>query len=168
MDCYRITKYNPIYRDSNGVYTNEEWTAVSDVGTQYSGTVFTFGDYLRYENAYISAIRITMKLNAVTQLQLSGLEKKHTIDCPDILEQSCIEYIGKISNGDFVDYSNIDFCIRLMLREMMWGKLVSRNMFIHFGYDYYMYIGSCEKLNTGLDTISSLGLFLEKMVSPYL
>lgn len=42
-------------------------------------------------------------------------------------------------------------------------------MFVHFGYDYYMYIGSSKELPQDLrNKIENLGLFVENFESPYL
>ena len=32
MNHWRVTKYNPQYRNRKGVYTKEEWTEVADIG----------------------------------------------------------------------------------------------------------------------------------------
>ncbi|QSX06726.1 hypothetical protein JYG23_04550 [Sedimentibacter sp. zth1] len=53
---WRITKYNPQYRDSYGAYLKDEWTSLSDVGKQYDGKVFTKDEYLEYERLYIESI----------------------------------------------------------------------------------------------------------------
>jgi len=41
-------------------------------------------------------------------------------------------------------------------------------MFVHFGYDYYMYIGSKKKLVNEIEEMIRLGLFPVEMQSPYL
>ena len=41
-------------------------------------------------------------------------------------------------------------------------------MYVHFGYDYYMYIGSEKPLEKEIDSINRSGLFVENMVSPYI
>lgn len=55
MYKYRITKYNPAYRDKKGTYTKEEWTSVSDIGKKYASS-FTAREYIKTENLYIDAI----------------------------------------------------------------------------------------------------------------
>jgi hypothetical protein len=166
MNYYRITKYNPIYRNHAGWHVRDDWTSISDIGKQYNGVIFTFSDYIRYENAYISAIRLAMRSNTVSRLQLCGIEKGYPKDYIDILEHDTIEYIDKIRNGNFVDYSNIDFCVRMILREMLWVKLIDKDMVVKFGYDYYMYIGSRKPFDKELAIIVDLGLFVDKEVPP--
>jgi hypothetical protein len=48
----------------------------------------------------------------------------------------------KIQEGDLIVESEIENILKLILREKLWCKLVSEGkLFIHFGYDFYMYIG---------------------------
>ena len=166
MYNYRITKYNPRFRNIDGFFINDEWTSVSDVGKSYNGAILEFSEYLKLENAYISAIHILMKLNNVNFLRLTEIEKsKIAVDYPDISIINSREYIQKIRNNQNFSYSNIDLLVRLILREMVWGKLICDDMYVHFGYDYYMYIGSRDNLRTEAKIISGLGLFVEEVPS---
>lgn len=49
MYKYRISKYNPQYRNEEGCYTKNEWTSYSDIGTIYEGRKFTKEEYLYVE-----------------------------------------------------------------------------------------------------------------------
>jgi len=52
---------------------------------------------------------------------------------------------------------------------MLWCKLSNGNSFVHFGYDYYMYVGGIKELKAAeLAIINKNGLFVEKMKSPYI
>jgi len=168
MYSYRVTKYNPCYRDEKGSFLKDEWISVGDIGRLYNGEIFKFSEYLQYENAYISAVRIVMKANGVSSLRVIDIEKKTSYDFHDISMLNAKEYIDLIKNKHIINYSNVDFCIRLILREMLWGILESPDMFVHFGYDYYMYIGSRVDLTFESTLLSELGLFVEEMPSPYI
>lgn len=37
MQYFRITKYNPQFRNKQGEYKNEEWTSVYDIGKKFEG-----------------------------------------------------------------------------------------------------------------------------------
>lgn len=50
MMNYRISKYNPKYRDEHGIYTRDEWTSISDVGEYFNGYEVTMEEYLDTEN----------------------------------------------------------------------------------------------------------------------
>jgi hypothetical protein len=52
---YRVTKYDPAFRDARGAYTRVEWTSVGDIGTSFGGVVLTEAEYQRVEDAYIAA-----------------------------------------------------------------------------------------------------------------
>jgi hypothetical protein len=162
--------YNPINRDENGYYTSNEWTCPSEIGKLYNGKEFKFHEYLLAENAYITTVRIPMKSNGVSLLQTIGIEAEHKIlnDFPDISSNTARKYINSIKEGDFVNCSNIDFLIKLILRNMFWCKLKCQDMFVHFGCDYYMYIGSKVNLSFESTLISELGLFVEEMPSPHM
>ena len=55
---WRVTKYDPAFRDSNGSFSRDEWTAISDVGRIYEGVTFSREMYLAVESAYVeSALR---------------------------------------------------------------------------------------------------------------
>ena len=157
-----------MYRNKDGSYQKDDWTSVGDVGRIYEGDAFTYNMYLLFENAYISAIRTVMKLNNIKSFNLQSLEKKEVYDYPDISKNNTIDYISGLSEGYTINYRNIDFIAKLILRELLWGKFVNKNMFVHFGYDYYMYIGSRKDLGVESKIISEMGLFVEEMESPYL
>ncbi len=70
--------------------------------------------------------------------------------------------------GQQVTQKEVADIARLVLRESLWCKLESDRMFVHFGYDYYMFIGSTEPCESTIKKIEKLGLFVEKFESPYL
>ena len=45
MKKYRITKYNPIYRDDEGKYLIDEWTSYTDIGKKI-GDKLCHGDVI--------------------------------------------------------------------------------------------------------------------------
>ena len=68
MNGWRITKYNPAFRDERGVYLKDEWTSVSDVGKSFDGVVLTFKEYREIEDNYVStALSLTplLKLSLI-------------------------------------------------------------------------------------------------------
>ena len=67
MYYFRVTKYNPIYRDENGFYKKNEWISVGDIGQCYDGEILTAENYQNIENAYVNAI-----LSAVYELKVKS------------------------------------------------------------------------------------------------
>ena len=73
-----------------------------------------------------------------------------------------------IKNENFYNKEQVALLSRLILREKIWGKLVfEKQIFVHFGYDYYMYIGLEKESKKALERTQALGLFTEKFKSPY-
>lgn len=61
--------------------------------------------------------------------------------------------------------SAVDDVVRLALREVVWCRLESPSgFFVHFGYDYYMYVGTPEAIEP--PTVSPR-VFVEEFPSPY-
>jgi hypothetical protein len=68
---YRVTKYNPAFRNDYGPnagagwnpavridaapFTKFEWTTFKEIGETFSGVVFTREEYDRVEDAYVQA-----------------------------------------------------------------------------------------------------------------
>ncbi|MFD1169946.1 hypothetical protein [Oceanobacillus caeni] len=56
----------------------------------------------------------------------------------------------------------------LTLRNIIWCKLGYKNQFfVHFGYDYYMYIGASRQCTKAINAVTRSGLFVEKFDTPY-
>lgn len=171
MLSYRITKYNPTFRNSLGWYEKNDWTSISDIGKQFDGKELTFEDYIKIEDAYVQAIMLFMDFLKLNSLTVTYLEKYWKRPIPDIYRsKTMLELFKKISVGQELDKSEVADIARLMLRETVWCKPESKDkMFIHFGWDYYMYIGSAEKpAESMIATIEKSGLFVEEFESPYL
>ena len=165
---WRITKYNPINRDAQGVYHKNEWTSINDIGKEFNNVEFVFDSYIFYENLYIDAIIRIMRENEVDLLKVEALEVKCYVDYSSFSELELKNCFNNLKNNILVTKHDITQIVRLVLREFVWCKLTCQRMFVHFGYDYYMYIGSEQPSKITLKAIESRGLFVEKIASPYL
>lgn len=163
MVDYRITKYNPRYRDEVGRFLGSEWTSVSDLPANAEG----LREYLAAENDYVKAICLFYHLVGSPQLQVVGLEKKENnvqllprsllVESEALLSRMFFDVIG--------DVFQLDTVIRLALREVVWCKLELLPLFyIHFGYDFYVYVGG-ERAQIPSGVPASI--FVEEMSSPY-
>lgn len=173
MIKYRITKYNPIFRDRNGSYTKSEWTSYSDIGKYYDDQMLEIADYLAIEQKYIDALLFLLNEKKISNLKIMKLEKRRTLDQIEKFMQSKNLFIsdkGKsifssIKNGDLIDINNIPYLIQLLLREYLWCRLMSplNNLIVEFGYDYYMYV-ICDGINMEMtNKIQDTGMFIETM-----
>ena len=127
MNYYRISKYDPQYR-IDGIYQKDEWTAISDIGKAFDGTVFAEDEYYKVEQSYVDFVLGVCKLQGIDRLAITGLEnykKLHWING---------QQLNAHQSGEF---------IKLCLREEIWGRLVSKGFVFETGWDYYILIG-CE------------------------
>lgn len=148
---YRVTKYNPILRNEKGVFdiNFNEWTSFYD----YDNPKFSRQNYYLTENAYIYIINKFIELNNSSTFKICAVENK----------RFKIPY-RKVCN----DVLMVEFISKQVLRQKFWCKIESDNMFIHFGYDYYMYIGSKSELNETVINFGGINIYLEKIKeSPY-
>jgi hypothetical protein len=145
---YRVTKYNPAFRDSTGAYTRDEWTAVSDVGRSFGGIVLTREEYQRVENAYIAAAIEFLRESGVSSVLVVGLENHtgHVLDF-DIGAVFGLDRAGEV--------------LRRVLREDFWCRLEGPKGFVRVGWDYYMYVGVSGPCPKALALAERLGLFVE-------
>lgn len=167
MFCWRIIKYDPKYRDKNGFYTREEWTSFSEIGKVFDNKLFTYRQYCKIEDAYVQSIQLFMDCLSLDSLQVTDLEK-HDKRENIFYDSSMLSIFESVKNNDNLNKRDISTLSRLVLRENLWCKLQSENMFVHFGYDYYMYIGSNMPCKSVISTIQELGLFIGVYNSPYL
>ena len=168
MFSWRITKYNPCNRDINGIYTiKDEWTSYSDIGTLREEKIFTYEDYKKIEDAYVASILMIMECNAVEKLKIVGLEKRGPLISDSYMSENMKKIYDKVRDDIYCSKDTINTLARLVLREKLWCKLEASSMFVHFGYDYYMYIGSAQMCEKEIQKIQELGLYVEEQDSPY-
>ena len=169
MFCYRITKYNPKYRDLSGAYKKDEWTSYSDIGATFANEILSAKEYLNIENAYVRSISLFMDDTGDASLIVTALEKHQAPQEDDALfDPKLLNAYQSLDVNESVNKNGALEVARVALRDYLWCKLESEHMFIHFGYDYYMYIGTLKKPSSILPQIESLGLFVERIdESPY-
>ncbi|MBO0440216.1 hypothetical protein [Candidatus Enterococcus ikei] len=167
-NSWRVTKYNPKYRNSKGVYLKDEWTSITDIGKEFNGVQLTMDMYLAIENAYTQIVLSAMSELKIETLRIKELEKIGFKEHYKNTENELESLYNSLKNDLIVSSSQISMLLKLILRETIWCKLVSENLFIHFGYDYYMYIGVKSSLPKTNQLIKKSGLYLENIESPYI
>jgi len=157
---YRITKYNPKHRNSDGVYLLDEWTSYSDVGQIFNGKVFEIQEYLKVEEKYIEAIKALFNFFKINRFVIEGIEKNNEEnDFNETDKAFLFPTYQKIQEDEIVSATELENTVKLILREYMWGKIILEDVGVgvSFGYDYYMYF----EFNESID-ISSLVSEIEK------
>jgi hypothetical protein len=69
--------------------------------------------------------------------------------------------------GQIVLLSELPQMMSRLLREEFWCRLEGPEAFLHFGWDYYLYVGVATFCPTAILLTHQLGLFVEAFTSPY-
>jgi hypothetical protein len=164
---WRITKYDPKLRDENGAYTGDDWIMLQQIGKTFNGKKLAREGYLETENRYVQAALAFLRaagLKSITVQDFGGKTYQ-----PERIEELDLNIDMPIANGQELSLDEADQVIRMLLREIIWCKLVvSNSLFIHIGWDFYMYIGSDVDLPEGKAEAEKLGLFVEESLPPNL
>ena len=153
MNEYRVTKYNPAFRDQSGAYNKDEWTSFRQIGQTFSGVLLTSDEYERVEQAYIQTALSFLRESGLFSLRVAGLENS---------QRNPIDF----NNGSVLPLDRVGEIIRRILREEFWCRLEGSEGFIHFGWDYYMYIGVPHPCPRAQARAAELGLYVEEFASP--
>jgi hypothetical protein len=151
---YRVTKYNPAFRDSKGAYAKDEWTSFKDVGQSFAGIVLAREEYERTEQAYVSTALTFLREAGLTTLNIEGLENSQA-------NRLAYQEATVLSIEQAADV------ITRVLREEFWCRLQNAHGFVHIGWDYYMYIGVPRLCPSAEARANELGLYVEEFASPY-
>ena len=130
----------------------DEWTSFSDIGKVFGGTKLSQDVYLKTEQAYIDCC-----IALIEEAQISNF----SIEQAEYYAEN-VHFPSSISNA-----KDIRQVITACLREQCWLKLIAKDFFIHFGYDYYMYIGSALHSEKVVEIAAQHGLYCERTPSPY-
>lgn len=168
MPALSIHKY-----DKSNLNYMEDWTAISDIGGTFYGKVLTLEDYLEAENQYVQTIAKILQLFNIDSLEVRELEKYFSLQSQkkeNRLNHDQYQLFHQIDNGLLLTGKEIFEVVRFNLREVLWCRLYSPNLQIHFGYDYYMYVQSTDekKLEQCKQIIRQKHLYYQEFsISPY-
>ena len=151
MKQYRVTKYNPEYRNTDGTYSREEWTSYSDVGE-----IVSKEEYEKVENSYIESALNFLEEQNISKITITYLENQQNYKEPSVALEA----------GAELNANQLKDVLKSIFREKYWAKLENNNSFIHIGWDYYMYIGVPNEPQSGRKFAESKGLFVEEYQSP--
>lgn len=169
MNEYRVTKYNPEFRNDYGHYTGAgwnptvriddgppftkvEWTMFKEIGGTFSGVVFTREEYDRVEDGYVQVAVTFLRESGESSMRVAGIEKRGRL----------VDF----DNGGVLQLARIGEIIRPTLREEIYCRLEGNDSFIHFGWDFYMYIGVPHPCPGAEARAAELRLYVEECASP--
>lgn len=171
MYKYRITKYNPLFRDAEGRFTRDYWTSISDIGKVFENQELTIEMYKKTEDSYIKAVHLTMDFLNLPHLYARNIIKSFPDDqflteikaYMELYPNDLLHYYFSTNNNEKITYEHIDKHCRLQLREDL-GSVVfyPRKCKLFIGYDYLMSIHSHIPLDPIFQSIQNLGLFVEE------
>lgn len=154
MHEYRVTKYNPSFRDASGAYTRDEWTSFNDIGRSFDGVSLTRETYEQVEGAYVAAAVAFLCESSVPHLVVRGLENKR-------------RHAIAIREGESLPIEKLADVPRSVLRDESWCRFEGNDAFVHVGWDYYMYVGVPRPCPATRQKATELGLYVEDLTSPY-
>lgn len=174
MEQYRISKYNPIYRDCTGAYKKNEWTAYSDIGNIYNGERFTTEQYLEIESKYCNAIITILKQQKIKYFQIQDLEMPFTLKeiekafCEKGLEitESQKRIVKTIQENQIISIKQIKTYLTMLLRECCWCVLadIEGKSYIDVGYDYYIHL-TCKGIDSQMiSNLQEQGIYVEQIL----
>lgn len=167
MKEYRVTKYDPRERNELGHYMLDDWIDYSCIGGEFLGKRLTLSEYLRVERSYINAVIYFMEYSKINGIRATSLEKRSISASDKNISDEMRALHANIKNRSSLGISKIPTLCKLILRGCLWAKLYSPRMFVHFGYDYYMFIGAHGDCSDVIKRIEDEGLFVEPFYSPY-
>jgi hypothetical protein len=150
---YRVTKYDRASRDARDAYTKQEWTSVTDIGRAFAGVVLTDG---RISTCRTSLPRLGPRVPSRGRSEFTdsgGLENHKGL---------ALEF----GEGSVLPVEQVGDLIRRILRGAFWCRLKGQGGFVHFGWDYYMYIGVPHRCLEAEQLAEELGLYPEELPHP--
>jgi hypothetical protein len=115
--------------------------------------MLTPGEYQRVEDAYVSAALAFLHEAGVKTLTVEGLEAQGNAP--------------SVAAGSSLGLADVAEVIRRALREEFWCRLEGPEAFVHFGRDYYMYVGVPTACPGAECLVQRLKLHAESFRSPY-
>jgi hypothetical protein len=172
MDWWRISKYDPAFRDERYRYTRDEWTSVSDIGRSFDGVTLDLQTYLTTEAAYVASVREFMVDARLTTLRVASLEPPRFTEVlrdhrfPDAADLE--QLAGDLRDGMEVSGGRLDQVLRLKLREVLWCRLEEADRFVvETGHEYYLHLGTTAPSQRAVSRTHELGLFVEEWSDPH-
>ncbi len=153
MNMYRVAKYD-LSGYIDGIYTRDEWTDYSDIGKVFNGEKLKKERYLAVESNYIQVAQDIFAKSQQKEISIMNLQKNQA----HLLWE----------NNQTVDKTQLAEIIRDCLRNRCWCRLSAEEFYIHFGYDFYMYIGCPLSYKTVTQICNENQLYVTKQESPYL
>ena len=146
--CHLI-KYDPVQAISGG-YDDGSWTAMSDIGQVFDGTVLTMDSYLSVEQAHLDVVRMMAVESRATRFYVE-VDPMSPLTLDGLLEQ-------------------VRSALREEERSGYWWNSQELDFYVIIGDDYHLYVGSHVVCVQGVNLALDAGLHprVDEGPSPYL
>lgn len=162
---YRITKYNPENRDEQGRFLVNDWTSYGDIVIPYDFQ--SYSEYIKVEKKYLNYLSTILENNNIQKLKVRDLELKDYEGIGSRLADCNLSLLEKTKKNVSYSRQNVIEIAQLTLREIIWCRLEYKSIYVHFGYDFYMYVGGIVIDENLISKAKSEDLYIEIMNSPY-
>lgn len=158
-----VTKFNPIYRNENGVYQKDEWDDYGDIGRTFDGKKLSFREYKIIEDKYVESIKYLFTFYNCNKIQL--ISKRLFLDDLSCLRDDKLgDFYNQIKERRTINISEVEMISRLILRGALnvelWGK-DNRNVVVRFDSSYYMFF-NCPNIEDIKNYIEDeIGLYVD-------
>lgn len=168
---FRISKYNPKYRDNVWEYKKDEWTSITDIWKhnikwyKYKNTedcyvklIVNLLTYFKFEKLNIFWLQWNFLWQEFENIRIKWLWKEWRNLYLDIKENGRRDLSVK----------DMNIYIVFLLREMLWSYVIWNKIEIHVWYDYYMYILTTNELMAEyLGNLKNDFLYIERIDSDF-
>ncbi|BCJ98308.1 hypothetical protein [Anaerocolumna chitinilytica] len=170
MYKYNISKYNPIFRDSNWTYRKEDWTAISDIGKSFDNKILTVTDYIETENKYIKTVKLILNYLELDYIYVHDVRRSFSKEVfADMIKKretlyssEMINMYDKAERIKKLERKDVDAFIKLLLREDIGAKVFyPRRLRIFICYDFLMGVNCSRSLENIIPEIEALGLYTD-------
>ena len=136
----------PILKEENyNIAWSETWSSINEIGHMYRDHMFTYKEYKKTEQSFINFFIELFKYVHAHKVKIIQLKKNRfpvnaTYDRKGVLRT----WYDRIVNNMSVNLDDLQYIVPLILRENIWGTLYHKKSktYIHFGYDYFVYVNS--------------------------
>lgn len=151
----QISRYNPIFRDSEGRYPTDLWTSVYDIGRKNGPTAEA---YLQVETLYWLTLESILISAEVDVLEICDLEEHCTpkeVEKSNELVRSSASWCQDHLPVSQIKLANFRPLFEAMMREVVWCSVSSsEKVKFHFSHDLYLIVNTPLDLSwTELDDI---------------
>lgn len=178
------------YEDAIRTYKKEEWTSMYDIDKSFNEKKLTLEDYILTENRYVETLLLIFNHLKLKKMKVENLEKiigrnfigkvmgffkgelrkeknefiQHMVNnskiYPELYSEEMIQFAINFKDRTFVREKELEYLIRLVLREDLHCKMTSPQLVIYIGYDYLVSVVSEHELNALLQQINTNKLFI--------